>query len=198
MNWRTTSLAVVLCFAFISAACDSPSEVIPLFGTPLPTITPTETPTPTITPTPAPTATPTVTPTPTPVPTLTVEQFQPKLIGKWKIAFARIYYDQSGTNPMNTDKVADLELRADTTWQSGDMKGRWSAARVTSDDWARWKSSPYGPTNKVVLQNWNGTQADGPIEQLGDDPDAVVVIFHAAPPQVSAAGTVWYTFGPSK
>ncbi len=195
MICRTAFSLFMLSLLLLAAACDTTAVSIPLLGTPVPTNTPTETPTPTITPTPAPTATPTSTPTPTPVPTLTVEQFAPKLIGKWNIAFARIYYDQGGTNPMNTDKIAALELRADMTWQSGGSNGRWSAARLTSDDWARWKSSSYGPKNKIILQNWNGAQADGPIEQLGDDPDALIVIYHAAPPAVSAAGTVWLTLG---
>lgn len=179
----------------LGAACDGGPGALSLFGTPAPTATPTPLPTATPTPTPAPTATPTSTPTPTPVPTLTLAQFQPRLAGKWAIAFGRIYYDQSGTNPLNTDKIPALELRADLMWLSGSSSGRWSAARITGDDWARWKSSPYGPKNKIVLQGWNGGQADGPIEQLGDDPDALIVIYHATPPAVSAAGMVWLTFG---
>jgi len=189
------SLALSLSMLALAVACDNSAGPLALLGTPVPTSTPTQTPPPSVTPTPTPTATPTPTPTPSPVPTLTLEQFQTKLVGKWAITFGRIYYDQSGTNPLNTDKIPALELRADLTWQSGGMSGRWSAARITPEDWARWKSSPYGPKNKLVLQGWNSAQADGPIEQLGDDPDALIVIYHAVPPAVSATGTVWLTYG---
>ena len=195
MNRRVWALALGLSMLALVVACDNSAVPLVLLGTPVPTNTPTQTPPPSVTPTPTPTATPTNTPTPSPVPTLTLEQFQTKLVGKWAIAFARIYYDQSGTNPLNTDKIAALELKADLTWQSGSMSGRWGAARITPEDWARWKSSPYGPRNKLVLQGWTGAQADGPIEQLGDDPDALIVIYHAAPPAVSASGTVWLTYG---
>lgn len=113
----------------------------------------------------------------------------------WRVLSARIFYDQGGGGDLSTVITTRLELSGNGTWTFGSSSGAWDVRDITSGDWSRWGIQPYGPTQKVVLDGWNGGVADGPIEESGGQVDFVWVIYPEGPPTISAPGTVWMKFG---
>jgi hypothetical protein len=145
-------------------------------------------PTPTPTPAPLPTATPRPSPTTTPRPTPAAAN----LLSSWRIWSESIYYDAGGYNfisPVSTR----LDLTADGKWQFGSSQGTWSITTISADDWQRWGIQPYGPTRKIVMENWNRARGDGPIEGEGGL-DFLWVVYHVAEPRPA---TIWLKFGPT-
>ncbi len=113
----------------------------------------------------------------------------------WRVLSARIFYDQGGGGSLSTTITTRLELSDDGTWTFGSSSGTWDVSGITAGDWARWGIDSYGPTQKVVLEGWNGGTADGPIEESGGQVDFIWVIYPESPPAISAPGTVWMKFG---
>lgn len=108
---------------------------------------------------------------------------------------AALFYDEGTRGPTNTAIYTQLELRSDGAWHYSTSSGTWTVADIAASDWARWGSNPYGPTTKVVLNDWAGTGGDGPIELGTERVDFVWVIYHVEPPTVSKPGTVHLKFG---
>ncbi len=113
----------------------------------------------------------------------------------WRVLSARAFYDQGGGGDLSTVITTRLELSGDGTWTFGSSSGAWDVADITPDDWSQWGVQPYGPTQKVVLDGWDGGVAAGPIEESGGQVDFVWVIYPEGPPTISAPGTVWMKFG---
>lgn len=90
---------------------------------------------------------------------------KPDVAGAWRIYSARLYYDKGGGGAVDTTAMRTLQLRRDGKWQYGSSRGTWSSAAISAADWNRWGIKSYGPKQKLVLKNWNKSQADGPIEQ---------------------------------
>ncbi len=88
-----------------------------------------------------------------------------------------------------------LDLDSSGRWAYGSSSGTYSVESVTEADWAKWKVDSYGPAYKIVLDNWDGRIADGPIEATGSQADFIWVIYHVAPPEVENAGYVETKFG---
>lgn len=115
-----------------------------------------------------------------------------KLAGSWRVYSEYLYYDAGGGSTV-TPVTTKLNLNADGTWQFGSSSGTWGVASITSSDWAKWGISPYGTTSrKIVLNNWAGGTADGPIDETSSGVDFIWVVYRVSQPD---PGTVWVKFG---
>ena len=117
------------------------------------------------------------------------------LVGRWRIYSEAIYYDEGGNDWLNSPSSRMLYLNEDGTWDFGDSGGTWEVNDITPEDWARWDIGSYGPTRKIVLNNWNKGTADGPIEESASRVDFVWAIYHVDPPTATWPGTIWMKFG---
>ncbi len=88
-----------------------------------------------------------------------------------------------------------LNLDPSGTWTYGSSSGTYSVASIRDADWAKWKVDSYGPAYKIVLDNWDGVGADGPIEVSGTSADFIWVFYHVAPPATNNPGSVQTKFG---
>ncbi len=113
------------------------------------------------------------------------------LVGDWRVYSARMFYDAGGGGSVSQSGDG-LTLSNDGTWHYGSSQGAARVAEITDADWQRWGIASYGPTQRLVLQSWSGSQADGPIESEGNRVDFVWVIYHVSTPD---PGTVWLKFG---
>lgn len=116
------------------------------------------------------------------------------LAGTWRVLSSRLDYDAGGAG-VAPDATRHLELRANGRWEFGSSSGSWSVRAIDDADWSRWGVDSYGPTRKIVLAGWNGSEGDGPIEESSGGVDFVWVIYRVGPPVVSAAGQVQMKFG---
>ncbi len=118
------------------------------------------------------------------------------LPGSWRVYSSRLFYDVGGSGGMSgAGSSQALNLDPSGSWTYGSSSGTWSVASISSADWTDWKVNSYGPVYKIVLNNWNGGTADGPIEVTGTTADFLWVIYHMEPPLVSRAGSVQTKFG---
>ncbi len=118
----------------------------------------------------------------------------PQLVGTWRIYSESLYYDAGGGGVLDSSEVVgtDLVLSSDGSWQFGSSSGSWSVAAIDGSEWDRWAVSPYGPTRKIVLQGWNGSTGDGPLDEETGYVDFVWVIYHV---ESADPGTVYMKFG---
>lgn len=87
-----------------------------------------------------------------------------QLTGRWKLHSQGRYQDEQGQWVFESDLTRILEIREDRSWDYGPSKGTWKTAPIEDADWQRWQILPYGPTRKLILENWNEKGAEGPIE----------------------------------
>ncbi len=118
-----------------------------------------------------------------------------ELVGSWRAYSEAIFYDAGGNDWLDTPSTRRLELKGNGRWEFGSSTGTWETAPVTENDWLKWEVESYGPTRKIVLNNWNKGVADGPVEESGGRIDFIWVIYHADPPLVSYPGQVQIKFG---
>lgn len=104
------------------------------------------------------------------------------LVGSWAPFSARIDYDGGGGGVSQSGQYP-LQLTSSGQWSYGSSSGTWTTRPITSSDWSRWRVQPYGPTEALVLSNWMGGTATGPIETSNGTPDFVWVIYHVTSPQ---------------
>lgn len=114
--------------------------------------------------------------------------------GLWRVFSSRIFYDIGGAGGM-TGTTRTLELDGEGNWAFGSSHGKWSVQPISSGDWEKWGIEPYGPTKKIILEEWNGRGADGPVEESGGNTDFFWAIYPVEPPEVENAGTVQTKFG---
>jgi len=126
-----------------------------------------------------------------------ISDADPAFVDSWRIFSERIFYDIGGAGSSIVPVTRNLELLKDGTWRFGDSQGTWTVTEITSEDWARWDINSYGPTRKMILDNWNKAVADGPIEETKGYVDFIWVIYHVEPPLVQNPGTAWLKFGHS-
>ena len=115
--------------------------------------------------------------------------------GQWRVLSARIYYDQGGGGDLSNTITHKLELSSSGTWSFSTSSGSFGLSSIADDDWKRWDVNSYGPVRKIVLQGWNASSADGPLEESNGSVDYLWVIYRAEPPTVSNPGTIWLKFG---
>jgi hypothetical protein len=115
--------------------------------------------------------------------------------GQWRVLSARIYYDEGGGGDLSNTITHRLDLSSTGTWSFSTSSGSFDLSSIINDDWARWGVNSYGPARKIVLQGWNASSADGPIEESNGNVDYLWVIYRVEPPVVSNAGTIWLKFG---
>lgn len=118
----------------------------------------------------------------------------PPVSGTWREYSATISYDAGGGGSEATS-TQELSLQSSGSWSFGSSHGHWSVEPIVAADWKRWGLTPYGPTWKLVLTGWNGGSSQGPIETSGGRADFVWIIYHASPPLVQAAATIWLKLG---
>ena len=120
------------------------------------------------------------------------------LVGSWRAYPQNLYYDVGGSIRVPTPSSRKLELKANGKWAFGSSSGTWKVADITTADWEKWGVQPYGPTKKIVLNNWNKKGADGPIEEsptVKGRVDFIWVIYKVEPPVVRSAGMMHAKFG---
>lgn len=117
--------------------------------------------------------------------------------GKWRAYSEAIYYDNGGSNYLNRATTRQLILDTDGTWEFGASKGKWKIEAITDSDWEKWETSSYGPTRKIVLDGWNDSIGDGPIEESESRIDFLWLIYREEPPTVSPPGQIQIKFGHS-
>jgi hypothetical protein len=115
--------------------------------------------------------------------------------GQWRVLSARIYYDEGGGGDLSSTITQRLNLSSTSTWSFSTSSGSFDLSSITNNDWTRWGVNSYGPARKIVLQGWNASFADGPIDESNGTVDYLWVIYHVEPPTVSNAGTIWLKFG---
>ncbi|OGV91026.1 MAG: hypothetical protein A3K19_25115 [Lentisphaerae bacterium RIFOXYB12_FULL_65_16] len=122
-----------------------------------------------------------------------------ELVGRWRILSERLFYDKGGGGALlaatgaNAAVTRLLELGEKGDWSFGGSKGKWSVSPATDEDWKRWGIGAYGPTRKLVLADWNGGTADGPIEETAQV-DFLWVLYRVGPPAVQDPGTAHVKF----
>jgi len=117
------------------------------------------------------------------------------LVGKWRVYSEAIYYDAGGNNWLDSPTSRTITLTQDGKWVFGDSRGTWKIEPITAEDWLEWGIESYGPTRKMVLNNWNKGTSEGPIEETAARVDFFWAIYHVEPPLVQDPGTIWMKFG---
>lgn len=117
------------------------------------------------------------------------------LAGGWRVYSSRLFYDSGGGGTLGGQVYQSLELTSGGGWAYGSSSGSWSVVSIDAADWSRWGIGAYGPTRKIVLEGWNGTTADGPLEEEGGTVNFLWVLYRTGPPTASAPGTVHMKFG---
>lgn len=117
-----------------------------------------------------------------------------KFVGNWRIYSEYIFYDTGGSNWLDTPVTRQLELGSNGKWVFGSSTGTWKIEEITDADWEKWGVDPYGPTRRMVMNNWNKVGADGPIEETKTNVDFIWVIYRAEPPVVSYPGQIQMKF----
>lgn len=113
--------------------------------------------------------------------------------GSWRVYSAHIYYDAGGSSAYSAVSTSrQLELSGDGTWKYGSSGGSWAVDSISQQDWQKWGTEPYGPTRKIVLSGWDGSTADGPVEESASRVDFFWLIYKKA----GGAGTIQLKFGP--
>lgn len=119
----------------------------------------------------------------------------PEFVGLWRSYSSRLFYDKGGGGAVGTDSSTKLELQDNGKWNYGSSSGTWGVEQINSDDWVRWQIESYGPTRKLILNDWKESSADGPVEESNQNIDFLWVLYKAVPPTVSEPGTVHMKFG---
>ena len=130
-----------------------------------------------------------------PVSPVTSSSQDAELAGSWRVYSERLYYDIGGAGALGIPVSRRLDLEADGTWAFGDSHGTWSTSAIDDRDWKQWDIAAYGPTTKIVVEDWNQATAMGPLERTGSRTDFIWLIYHVKPPTVNHAGVVWIKFG---
>jgi hypothetical protein len=111
--------------------------------------------------------------------------------GKWKPSSITLIADRGAATAPSISTVSGLCLEADATWRYASASGKWSTAPIQADDWKRWSiPAQAGPTQKIVLSDWSGGPADGPIGSA-----ELTLITRVGPPDYPAPGTLSIIFG---
>ena len=118
-----------------------------------------------------------------------------EFIGLWRAFSSRLFYDVGGGGAVGSDTGHPLEINDDGSWQLSTSAGKWRVESIQDGDWKSWGIDAYGPSKKMVLDNWNGKTASGPVEESNGGVDFFWVIYRAEPPVVSAPGQVQAKYG---
>jgi hypothetical protein len=146
-------------------------------------------------------ASPTLAPAPTRLPSATLRASAPAtpcgtdtstgLAGKWRPSSVSILADRGSARAPSIAGISGLCLESDATWRYAAASGKWSAAPIEPADWKRWSMpAQAGLMQKIVLTDWIGGTADGPV-----DADQLTVVTRVGPPDYAAPGTLSIVFG---
>ena len=118
-----------------------------------------------------------------------------EFVGLWRAFSSRMFYDIGGGGAVGSGTGQPLEINADGSWQLSTSAGKWRVESINLEDWKKWNIESYGPTRKIILENWNGGIADGPAEESDGRVDFFWVMYRAEPPTVSSSGQVQAKYG---
>lgn len=118
-----------------------------------------------------------------------------EFVGLWRAYSSRLFYDAGGGGAVGSGTGQPLELNSDGSWQLSTSAGTWNVENIKEEDWKTWNIDSYGPKRKIVLDNWNGGIASGPVEESNGRIDFFWVIYRAQPPIVSSPGQVQAKYG---
>lgn len=147
-----------------------------------------------------PSATPTATPSRLPSATLRVAApatpcgatVNDGVTGKWRPSSVSVIADRGTATAPSIQTISGLCLESDSTWRYASATGKWTTAPIDAGDWKRW-SIPAQPnvTQKIVLADWMGGSADGPVI----DGTQLTVVTRVGPPDYTSPGTLSIIFG---
>lgn len=95
-------------------------------------------------------------------------------VGEWRILSNTRYIGNESYYSAPTER---LELKPDGSWSFGSSSGSWEVASIEKSDWQEWKIENYGPTRKIILNNWESRTWSGPIEENDGQIDFLWVIY---------------------
>ena len=144
---------------------------------------------------------PAATPTPTRIPSVTLRVSAPAtpcgtdestgVAGKWRPSSVTLIADRGSATAPSISTVSGLCLEADTTWRYASASGKWSTAPIQAEDWKRWAiPAQTGLTQKLVLADWNGGSADGPVGGA-----QLTLVTRVGPPDYASPGMLSIIFG---
>lgn len=121
------------------------------------------------------------------------QSLSPKAVaGSWVSYSATLYYDAGG----GAFPVGPVSLVINgRLWRWGSSSGTYALHPIVPSDWKQWGVRLYGPTEKIVLNNWEHGRVSGPLEISHGRVVFLWVAYRVAPPTVQAAGTVYLKFG---
>ena len=148
-----------------------------------------------------PSATATPSPTPSRLPSVTLRVTAPAtpcgteasagVAGKWRPSSVSVIADRGSATAPSISTISGLCLETDATWRYASASGKWSTAPIDAADWKRWSiPAQAGLTQKIVLVDWNGGSADGPIEAAH-----LTLVTRVGPPDYASPGTLSIIFG---
>ncbi len=116
------------------------------------------------------------------------------LAGEWRIYSETLFLDAGGGGGTDSSGsvTRTLTLSDDDTWEFGSSGGDWHVTSIDPSDWDSWETAPYGPERKIVLDGWNDSIGEGPIEESERGVDFLWVIYRVEEPD---PGTVQMKFG---
>ena len=142
-------------------------------------------------------------PTPVRIPTATLRVSAPATpcgteapsgaAGRWLPSSVTLIADRGSATAPSIASISGLCLETDGTWRYGaSATGKWQVAQIAPDDWKRWAiPAQNGLTQKIVLADWNGGPAEGPLA----DGTQLTLVTRVGPPDYAAAGTLSIIFG---
>ncbi|MBI5389442.1 hypothetical protein HZB01_03620 [Candidatus Woesearchaeota archaeon] len=120
----------------------------------------------------------------------------PTLVGKWKPYSESIYY-KNGDFEFAQTSNAELTLHRDGTWIFGNRTGTWQVLPITEEDWTVWGIHNDNFKTKLVLYNWEGNYATGPIEETSWGAKYLWAVYNVDPPALRESAQVWQKFAPA-
>ncbi|MDO8427960.1 MAG: hypothetical protein Q7S92_01990 [Candidatus Diapherotrites archaeon] len=123
--------------------------------------------------------------------TNTVSADNLEFVGSWKIYSPN---PQAGGASGFVPSTRMLEIKRDGTWEFGNSTGTWEIQNIQANDWSKWLVEDYGPTQKIVFNEWNETGADGPIER-STRLDFFWIIYQVGPPVFETEKQLQMKFG---
>lgn len=99
------------------------------------------------------------------------------IAGTWRVMSMRTDYKSGFSETIVRTNTMRVSINPDHTWKFSSSSGTWKIADIKSSDWKEWGINSYGPTKKIILNNWNKKSGSGPIEISNGNVDAIWIIY---------------------
>ena len=114
------------------------------------------------------------------------------VMGKWRPSSVSVIADRGTATAPSIQTLSGLCLESDSTWRYATASGTWATAPIDAADWKRWSiPAQSNVTQKIVLADWMGGSADGPLL----DGTQLTLVTRVGPPDYASPGTLSIIFG---